>query len=437
MNASLTYRLEGNKIYKSINNNLPPTIFLSRLNEAQKLYNLALHEALNKVDQSSACKNLSAISFRFQEFYSVYENNSQKHYFYSELAQKYAYDALTHSKNVQNSEWVAKIKLDAIKSFNRFYENILNYNYEKRVDNLVDLKRSSIDEVCVLINYRICECYFRMAADLMNSNLYLKALAANNECDFYYEESIRHLNNDENMINMIKELKEDFILQRFCLEGFQSKIIAQKMLDQCINEHEILNMELIWDIIDRYRDAISKLKGKDIECEAELTSDLGYIYDKVIKNKDKAKDYYKLSWYLADSLRPKVLTHFKWYKRCANAIERYQQELLEKERNSFEAQRQKIYEKIKNDIEKLREKAKEGSYKFLPFIYSNYPPKNPNHSFKNDLNSKNLKRSIQTAICHYHPDKNPKQEYGNEWYFIVDEITKILTNFYEKLKSLD
>ncbi|RNA39792.1 hypothetical protein BpHYR1_034388 [Brachionus plicatilis] len=435
MTSSFNYRQEGNKIFQSINSILRPLIFVSRLNEAQKLYNHALAEARDNVDFSSACKNLFIVSYKFQKFYSTREFNVQKIDFYCEMAQKYASDALEYGINEQSYEWLAKIKLNAKEAFSFYYESILSQSYEKRIKALIKVLKSSTKEICALIQYRICECYFRLSGQLMNSNFVEKALATNYECDYHYEESLKFSKDNYKMTQTLEELKNDYILQRFTLEGLKSKNIGHNLLHDCINNHEDLNLEQIWDIVDWFRDAIDKLKGKDVESEAELSSDIAYVYDEILKIKDKAKSYYQLSWHLADSLRPKIFTRLKWYQRCAQAIERYQQEKLEQERQSYEAQREQVFGQIKDDIEKLRNKAKDGYYDFLPFIYSNYPPKNPKHTFSGNLNPTNLKKSIQTAIYHYHPDKNSSALYGNAWFFTADEITKILTNFYEKLKD--
>lgn len=437
MRTSLKLRQEGNRIFVSIDDDLSPIIIQSRLTEAQKLYNRALNEATTNEDLSSACKNLFSVSSRLQKFYSKRECNEMKMDFHSEMAQKYAKDALQYGYNFQTIDWMNKLKLSAEEAFIDYYKDIFNRTYEERITALLKISRVSPRDVCVLVNYRICECFYRRADELMHSNLIKQALAKNNECDYFFEESFKYAKENDEMLDKLEELKDDFVLQRFSLEGLKSKIVAQKLLKECINNYEEINFDMIWDIIDWYKDAIIKMRGNDIEIEAEISSDLGYIYDEILKLKDKAKTNYQNSWHLVDSLRPKVFTRFTWYRRCAQAIQRYQQEKIEKEEQSFEAQKKKVYDQIKDDLEKIKAKAKDGSYAFLPFIYKNYPPKNSKHTINSNIDSKNLKKTIQIAISHYHPDKNPKDKYGDAWYFTTDEITKILTNFYESLKSVD
>jgi hypothetical protein len=43
--------------------------------------------------------------------------------------------------------------------------------------------------------------------------------------------------------------------------------------------------------------------------EANANSRLGYVFDKVLKMKSKAKDYYKLCFQLSQSLAPRNLSN--------------------------------------------------------------------------------------------------------------------------------
>jgi hypothetical protein len=437
MNLSLKNRQEGNKIFQSINENLSPLIIQSRLSEAQKCYNRALTEATTNEDISSACKNLFSVSYRLQKFYSTHEFNDIKVDFHAEMSQKYAKDALSYGFNFQSDEWVERLKESSEEAFIDYYKALLSRSYEERILALLKISRASSKNICVLINYRICECYYRRADELLHSNLIKQAFAKNNECDYFYEESLKDAKENDQIVDELEELKDDFILQRLMLEGLKSKLVAKNLLKECLNSHEELNFDLIWDVIDWFKDAIVKMRGKDIESEAEISSDLGYVYGNILKLKEKSKNYFHISWHLIDSLRPKVFTRFKWYQRCAQAIQQYQQEKIDKETESFEADKKKVYDQIKDDLQKLKNKAKDGSFDFLPFIYKDYPPKNPKHTLSGSLDAKNIKKTIQISISHYHPDKNPKDKYGDAWYYISDDITKILTNFYETMKSCD
>jgi hypothetical protein len=190
------------------------------------------------------------------------------------------------------------------------------------------LLRISLDKVKRLLCFALCESYFKRAISVLNdSKNLMSSLSIIQECNYYYEEchkanrqfskklSILKVKNEfDTIMSDLEELKSDFELQANVLRGLQSKQIAQDLFKKCI-ELENFYFNILWEVIDWYRDSIIKTRGQDIECEAEVSSDLGYIYDKVLKDKVKAKSYFQSSWHLADSLRPKIFTRRKWYQR--------------------------------------------------------------------------------------------------------------------------
>mgnify|MGYP001810562861 CR=1 FL=1 len=77
---------------------------------------------------------------------------------------------------------------------------------------------------------------------------------------------------------------------------------------------------------------------------------------------------------------------------------------------------------------------------FLRFIYASFKPKRGEHvlnesQLKDD--DKELKRAYKTALTHYHPDKNSSNEFGLEWHFTAEHITKELNVNFERIKLIE
>ena len=74
-------------------------------------------------------------------------------------------------------------------------------------------------------------------------------------------------------------------------------------------QEEVLNIEMVWEIIDWYKDSILKVRDMDLKQEAISLSRIGKVYDKVLKIKFRARDYLKKSMELAHSIVPFVVTN--------------------------------------------------------------------------------------------------------------------------------
>merc|ERR1712100_177728 len=99
--------------------------------------------------------------------------------------------------------------------------------------------------------------------------------------------------------------------------------------------------------------------------------------------------------------------------------------------------------KLKGELAALEKLgASSSAHKLLSHIYEAYPPKvdtftrNAAHHLARvkgaDANS--LKKVLQTALLHYHSDKNTTGEYGMEWAVLCEEISKLLNAKYDSVK---
>jgi len=98
-------------------------------------------------------------------------------------------------------------------------------------------------------------------------------------------------------------------------------------------------------------------------------------------------------------------------------------------------ERDKYIKELEAELRDLRE-ANIGNEAqgFLRHLYRTYPPKNPEHKLdEKDLPDK-LKKTLLTALLHYHPDKQDKEQHGKKWVVLCEEITKLLNGRFESCK---
>ena len=77
-------------------------------------------------------------------------------------------------------------------------------------------------------------------------------------------------------------------------------------MEQVLKEEEDLNMDMVWAVVDWYKQAALLTRENDVELEAIALSRLGKVYDSVLKMKAKAQENLKRSIQLAMSLHPRT-----------------------------------------------------------------------------------------------------------------------------------
>ena len=82
--------------------------------------------------------------------------------------------------------------------------------------------------------------------------------------------------------------------------------IADEILEKLLLDEECLQMDMVWKVVDLYKEAIILTRELDMEVEAIALSRLGNIFDKILKDKIKAKGCFRRSIQLAISLHPRT-----------------------------------------------------------------------------------------------------------------------------------
>lgn len=110
----------------------------------------------------------------------------------------------------------------------------------------------------------------------------------------------------------VKFAENRFIIQ--CNLWFR---LGDDILHNILLMEEDLNFDMVWKVVDCYMEAIVLAREIDMEVEAIALSRLGSIYDKILKDKFRAKTYFRRSIQLAMSLHPRTFdsegkydTHF-------------------------------------------------------------------------------------------------------------------------------
>lgn len=72
-------------------------------------------------------------------------------------------------------------------------------------------------------------------------------------------------------------------------------------------------------------------------------------------------------------------------------------------------------------------------------MYKTYPPTNPANKLEGvpdqgPMDPSDLKKVLQKAVVHYHPDRVDVEKFGKKRKVLCEEITKYLTRRYESFK---
>lgn len=98
-------------------------------------------------------------------------------------------------------------------------------------------------------------------------------------------------------------------------------VLADDILHSLLMDEENLSMDMVWKVVDLYKEAIILTREKDVEMEAIALSRLGNVNDKILKDKLKAKAYFRRSIQLALSLHPRIFDAEGRFLSCYETVE--------------------------------------------------------------------------------------------------------------------
>lgn len=123
---------------------------------------------------------------------------------------------------------------------------------------------------------------------------------------------------------------------------------------------------------------------------------------------------------------------------CVETLKRYEAEAAAVNNDVAVrvAERQKYIAELKQELTDLKGAEVGSTAQCLRYVYKTFPLKNPDHKLDaaNLEDRTRLKKTLLTAIQHYHPDKQDVETHGRKWAVLCEEITKTLNKRYEIYK---
>ena len=433
---SIEERTRGNKLYQeAIKGGVPTWTKQQLLQQCFPYYQRAFQFAKNDDEKASAKKNI-ALAYRQMAFTYDFSRAEVGRLSYFMLQAMESFGAAsTWGKACKTDQWISDI-----------YRNIkiCVKAVQNTVVSVTDLKEK------LLLLRRIAKavpegltkatCYLRLGEATFNAGVIAYESQLFGDCQSYmadcnepFEEALRFGRDDPGICEEAHDFKERVYVHLCIAQSVSLRLQAENLYHTHLRNQENISFDFIWDLVDMFKQCTLLVREQDLEQEAIGLSRLGKVFDELLKLPDKAKGYYKRSFHLATALFPRTFNTKDWYQDCSQAVERYQKEIIQREEFKWQEERKPFIKVLKPELDGLTKAFDKGYVMFLKYVYSNHPPKNPEHTLIDDGKTK---KAVKMALMHYHTDKLSKEE-DMKWYVLCEEICKMLTQKYEQLKGED
>lgn len=450
MSISSIIRNQGNEYFRQAclgkNLNLQKTREL--LDQALARYYQAKDKAETPDDECSAAKNIGRAAWRIAGVLTQKLEGFQTILHYHHEAIKglcVAYNQSGDCKPVQwRNEVLGTLSLclqEVIDSCDRFPVDIKIYHVER----LVAL--TTVDRATADLQLKLATLYFHDGATKLQNGDYKTCLSRMRDCYRPIEEVKRlaHITGDE-LDDLLREgetLEQDVFYHSCSASSMQARNHGDQLLTVALQDTEELNMTLVFEVIDWYKQAVVLAREVELEQEAIAESRLGVVYDKVLKLTVRAKAYFNHTLQLVESMKPRVFTSHDWYKECITTLQRYQEEVRQRDEEEKRKVREKYLKELSEELADIK-KHNTGSIALIKHVYSKYPPKSSSWEKPSDddmakwdsleKGTKEYKKLLVKALAVFHPDKVNEKEHGMKWKVLSEEITKMITHYYENTK---
>ena len=328
MSSSTETRKRGNSYYEeACSEGLAPVIKRQRLEKSLECYRQAKEEATKPDEQASALKNIGNATRNIAQILACnqYEKRVTVAHYFQEAIKNFDH-AFNKGNSCKSGEWrdgilsLLSLSMDEAITWS---DDI--YCVDDRLRFLESLSHNlTIDQLGLQLQLKIGNLTFNDGATKLQNFDYKGALSRMRDCYYHIEEAkkLANIQQDAERIEEVKVLEQDVFYHSSAAESIQAREHGRQILDTATQQEEELNLELIWDVIDCYKQATILARELDIEQEAIALSYLGYVYDKVLKIQSKAKAYYMRCLQLAESLKPRTFFSQIWYQDCTEALQR-------------------------------------------------------------------------------------------------------------------
>jgi len=243
---------------------------------------------------------------------------------------------------------------------------------------------------------------------------------------------LRQIEVDSSLSTIREELQIDIDTNLEFARGHSALDNATRALNTALFDSEELNVELIWDAIDQFRN----VPEHTFELHPAVAGNIAIafralgIFEKAHKNAYAATQ-------LAQACAPRTFNHETWYQECLKILE--ERDRRNREQEAEEARKQAkldepILKELQPQLEAIEKAARASWSDLIRHIYEHHPV--PNRKQPEDLSTESWKVALRAALLAYHPDKVPPNS-PRKVQLLHNNITRHLTEKYNKLKDLD
>ena len=420
--------------------------------QALSCYYRAKEKSDTRDDECSAAKNIGKAAWRIAGVLGKNGDKPKTVIFYLHEAIKGLCTAYNHSEACKDSEWRGEV----FETLSVCLQEVMNTSgalgdADQRIAQLEKLSSvNTVIEAAPDIQMSLAALYFHDGTTKLQNGDYKKCMTRMRDCYRPIEEVKRLCRYagvtraTHEMLEEARVLEQDVFYNTCSASSIQARVQGDQLLQLALQEQEELDMTLIFEVIDWFKQAVVLSREVDIEQEAIAESRLGVVYDKVLKMTFRAKAYFTHSFELAESLKPRIFTSHEWYRDCTTALKRYQDEARARDEQEKQKARAVFMEALSEELKDLKAQ-KSKVIPFIKHLYLNYPPKIASWKKPSDLEmkkweslesgSKECKKILIKALSVYHPDKVDEKLYGMKWKVLCEEITKMLNFHYEQTKG--
>lgn len=214
--------------------------------------------------------------------------------------------------------------------------------------------------------------------------------------------------------------------QKRIVKSVQALITGNEILTKCEEYEERQQHDILFDVLDKFKEAEMMARGVDVALEAEATSRIAILFGDSLHLSHPSKRYCDRALQLARSVN--VLTQSQ--TALIKEVKSLRKCLREGQSGLDSRKAQRCMEEMKDVLSILEHKGEELSLQaYIEYIYEHFSPK----SGTKPANLSSARKLFRDAVLAYHPDKNRKERYGTKWFLLCERITCHLNCKFEEL----
>jgi hypothetical protein len=392
----------GYKIYKKCEFMVSPELIITNMNIAINHYTDAIRLAKTDEEKSKSYKN---ILLCYEKMYNAKKANFKEGILYLKLCFENLLNCYSLEKNAL---LLAKLRTLLDDLIDYIFQESDNPIYEAmKLKTFLTWKQVELRSLyCVLMAKKFFPlCIKDTEAERLN-----RALTFNYDCieicgELKYN-NIKYKSNEE-----IKDIDDSVNFYVCRIKTLICMNQGKKIMSKAFNEDETIDMGLIYDILDKYRETLNInniLEKKDIELEAICYSEIGCLLYTVLKNEERASELLNHSINFGMSLHPKNVHNERWYRKAYKFLEEIRQNKIKREHEENKKAREQFFEEIKPDVDKFKPYQDKGWEEFVKYVLKTHPPTAIGEfNIETELSKedKRANKILVKVIAFYHPDK--------------------------------